>query len=322
MSDFRMLHPEALRVQAALVENLPWSPFDFIRGISLAGDKALYVERLTAAIDPENDLRFIYRSANNDEVAVFAEKLKWDTDFFGYGVARLNGIFPLTPPFYQPYADFTEVLRVLVDLARQRDIRYLFGYIDPRDLATLRALGQSGFALIEARAYYHMDIRQYEYLERFPVRAATEDDIDSLGRAASETINLYDRFHADPFISPADAARLMRRWVDASIRDDFADITIVPNVTQPAAFSTVRYHRDKWERWGLRLAQSAVLTAVATKHRGWYRKIASEVNYHLRELQVEHVYLGTQVTNKPVIWVLEGLGYKFGKSELIFRIVL
>ncbi len=322
MSSFRPLQPELNRIRAILGENLPWSPFDFIREISVTGDKALYLDRLTASISPQNDLRFICVQSDGAELAVFAEKLEWDTEFFGYGVARLNGIFPLAAPYFRPHAEYAEALQTLLELARQRGVRYLFGYIDPRDLATLRALGQMSFALIETRAYYHMDIRQYEYKERFAVRPATRDDIPALGQTASQAVNLYDRFHADPFISSTDAARLMHKWVAASICEGFADITMVPDVAQPMAFSTVRYHMDKWSHWGFKLAQSAVLTAVAAEFRGWYRKIASEVNYHLRDLGVEHVYLGTQVTNKAVIWVLEGLGYRFGKSELIFRIVL
>jgi len=36
----------------------------------------------------------------------------------------------------------------------------------------------------------------------------------------------------------------------------------------------------------------------------------------------EHVLYGTQITNKPVIWVLESLGYKFGKCQHVLRKII
>ena len=134
-------------------------------------------------------------------------------------------------------------------------------------------------------------------------------------------VNPFDRFHADPAIDPKTTDRLMYRWVEASINEGFADITITPDVPQPGAFITAKYHKDKWQSWGLKLAQP-VFGAVSPEHRGWYRKILSEINYHLRDIGAEYTYLCTQLTNKAVIWVWEGLGYRFGRGELIFRKLL
>ena len=311
----------ASRVREILRDNLPWSQFDFIRNISTAGDKELQIEKLTEDIGERNDLRFIHKLPGNDELAVFAEKLLWDTHFFGFGIGKLSGIFPLKAPFFRPSADYTDALRALIEKARQHDIRYLLAFVDPRDLATLRALGALGFCLIETRAYYHMDIRGYDYAERYRVRKAVPEDVEALGNAAREMVNLYDRFHADPFITSVDADRLMYKWVEASICDKFADVTIVPDAVKPTAFCTVRYHKDKWPKWKLKLAQP-VFSAVSLEYRGWYRKIISEINYHLRDMGAEHSFLATQITNNPVIWVWESLGYRFGKGEYIFRLVL
>ncbi len=308
-------------IRGILQENLPWSPFDFIRGISRDGDRALYVDQLTHAIDPGDDLRFIYCSPESEEFAVIAEKLAWDSGFFGYGVARLHGIFPLSSPFYRPREDYADILRGLITEAKKRDIKYLFAAVDPRDLAMLRALGPVGFSLIETRAYYHMDVQNYEYSERFAVRAATPSDIETLGHAARTMVNPYDRFHADPFIKPEDADRLMTKWVEASIIESFADVTIVPDAPHPTAFCTVKYHKDRWAVWGLKLSQP-VFSAVSPEFKGWYRKIISEINYHLKEIGADHSVLITQITNNPVIWTWENLGYHFGRGEHIFRIVL
>jgi hypothetical protein len=312
-------HADLKEIGSLLEENLPWSPFDYIRGISLTGDKALYAGQLTAPTRFEtDDLRILCRLSEDDNLAVFAERLPWDSDFFGYGVAKLHGIFPLNEPFYRPYADYAGPLEAVLELARRRGIQYFFAVIDPRDLAVLRALGEQGFCLIETRVHYHMDIRNFQYHERYPVRPATPDDIDILGRTAARMVNPFDRFHADPFISPELADRLMFKWVKASIQEGFADIVMVPDSPQPEALCTVRYHKDKWSTWGVKLAQPA-FTAVGHNCKGWFLKLISEIHYHLREIGLEHSYYISQVTNSRVIAVLERLGYRFGGTSLTLR---
>ena len=308
-------------IRSVLAENVPWSPLDFIRSISISGDKRVYVDRLTRHLDEQDDIRFVYRYPDGERLAVFAERLPWDSEFFGYGVARLDGVFPLSQPFHRPYADYTDALTRLVEEAKGRETRYLFARIDPRDLATLRALGQLGFCLIETRSYYYIDIRKYHFPRRFPVRIARSEDTQRLGRVATEMANLYDRFHADPFIAKEDADRLMYRWVEASICEQFADFTLVPDLPQPAAFVTVRYNRDLWHRWGLKLAQG-VLSAVSPRHRGWYLKLVSEGIHYLHDNGAERLYVATQITNYPVIRVWERLGFRFGRCEHILRIIL
>jgi dTDP-4-amino-4,6-dideoxy-D-galactose acyltransferase len=309
------------RIRSALAANLPWSPVDFVRSVSPEGDRALTAEQLTHPVAEANDLRFLYRDHDGAELAVLAEKLAWDSEFFGYGIGKISGVYPLSAPFHRPHGDFTDGLREVVREARDRDIVYLFAQVDPRDLATLRALGNLGFSLIETRAFYHMSLKDYSYEERYAVRAASRDDVESLGKASRESVNLYDRFHADPFVRPEDADRLMYKWVEASVLERFADVTIVPDVPNPGAFCTVKYHKDKWATWGVNLAQP-VFSAVSPEFRGWYKKIISEINYHLLDLGAEHSYLCTQVTNKAVIYVWESLGYRFGRSEHVLRLIL
>lgn len=303
------------------MENLPWSPLDFIRDISREGDRTIFVEQLTREVDEENDLRFIDRVSNSEELVVFAEKLPWDSNFFGYGVAKLSGIYPLAAPFYRPWADYTNALKKLVEESRNRGIKYLFVQIDPRDLATLRSIGQLGFSLIETRVYYHLSLKNYPFKERNPVRFANANDIKDLGQTAQDTVNLYDRFHSDPFIKKEDADRLMYKWIEASIIESFADVTIVPDFPHPTALCTVKYHKNNWLRWNLKLTQVA-FSAVSSEFKGWFRKLISETIHHLKEIGAEHTYYVTQITNKPVIWVLEDLGYHFGRGEHIFRIIL
>lgn len=311
----------AKELRSLLIEALPWSPLDFIPGISLLGDRTLFANQLTADLLPDNDLRCTARLPDGSQVAVFAEKLAWDSNFFGRGIGKLHGILPLEPPHYRPFADYRAVLDEAMGVARRKDVTYLFSAVDPRDLALIRALGHAGFSLVEPRLYYHRDLRSYAWPERYAVRPARPADIGSLGRTAAEMVNIFDRFHADPFYSAEESARLMHKWIEAALVDGYADITLVPDVERPTALCTLRYHKDKWPTWNTQIGQMT-LAAVSPEFRGWFRRLASETNYHLRDIGAEHIFFSSQMTNVRIIATWEKLGFHYGKGELIFSRVL
>lgn len=308
-------------VKSVLFEGLSWSPLDFIRGISADGDRAIYVESLLREIDPVNDLRFSHPIAADADVAVCAERLPWDSAFFGYDVARLHGVLPLKSGGYCPSADYTPAICALVQLAKSRGIRYLFGVVDARDLPTIRALTAQTFSLIETRLYFHRPLRNYRYPRRFRSRLATGADVEDLTALARTVENPYDRFYADPFIAREDCARLMDTWIRASVLHGYADATFIPDAESPGAVCTVKYHRDKSAAWNMSIAQ-LVLAMASPRTDNRLLGLISEVNYHLKDLGVDHVYFSTQISNRSAIRVAEHLGYKFGRGECVFRLLL
>ena len=309
-------------LRSLLAEHLPWSRHDFIRNprFVIPGDREILATDLTREMGAENDLRF-NGWIEGDPVVILAERLNWDSDFFGYGVAHLRLLLPVSKPFFRPYIDYTDMIRKFLGKARDKGIKYLFATIFPEDIAALQSLTGLGFSLLETRLFYHRSMVDYDFPKRFGMRPAATGDIPRLADAAAETKNLYDRFHSDPFIQPQDRDRLMRKWVEASIMEGFADITVVPDHADPSAFITVRYHRDKWEKWGYKMAQP-VFGAVSPQERGWYVKLISEISYHLKDIGVECAFFATQNTNRAVLHSWEKLGYKYGRSEHILRIVL
>jgi RimJ/RimL family protein N-acetyltransferase len=302
-------------------DSLPWSPLDFIRGISPSGDRQVHVDPLLRPLPPEDDFRILCPLGSATEVAVCAERLPWDSSFFGYGVARLQGIFPLAGGSYSPDADYGPAIAALVRLARARGIRYLFAVVDSRDLPTTRALTAEGFALIETRLCFHRAIRSYHHARRFRCRVAREADVEALTQLAHRIENPFDRFNADPFIDRDAARRLMETWIRASIVQGFADATIVPDTATPAAFCTLKYHRDREAVWGRSIAQ--MMLAMSEPGTGtWLVGVISELAYHLKEMNVDHVFFTTQIANRSAIRVAEHCGFTFGRGEYVFRLLL
>lgn len=287
----------------------------FIRKVNADYDARLRAASMIRSLPPECDYRFVSGEQENERW-VFLEKLAWDSEFFGRGMARFDGVIAPQGGGQDVARDAAAIAEVL-EKSFADGVDYVLGVIDAVDLHGVRTLSAAGFELIEVRCHYHMPLTTAP-IDRYATRLAIPADVPSLARAARVMVNPYDRFHADPAIAPADADRLMERWVEASVIGDFADATVVPDMEDPEAFCTAKYHRQHWDGWGLRLAQP-VLSAVSPKHRGWYVKIISELNEHLRSVGAEHAWLITQITNNAVIRCWEKLGYQFGKGEYVFR---
>lgn len=293
-------------------------PHSFIRGLNGDYDRQLMLLQWFRAMKPADDLRFEVR-VDAKTYWIIMEVLPWDSEFFGRGMARLNAVLRPghVPDPKEDVASAVQALATALAQAAGRGISYVLAPAAPSDLYTLRTLSAAGFELLETRCHYHRPLASAPD-QRHPVRLATADDIPSLARTARTMVNPFDRFHADPVISEADADRMMERWIEASILEGFADATIVPDVDAPEAFCTARYHLEHWDGWGLKLAQP-VLSAVSPRHKGWYVRIISELDEHLRGVGAEHSFLITQLTNNAVIRCWEKLGYQFGKGEHIFR---
>lgn len=322
MTTLAPLASELDAVRSLLAEQLPYSPRDYIPGISRRGDRQVFAEQLCGTLAAGDDLRFLTTLADGTRLAIFAERLAWDSEFFGYGMGRLHAVIPLESPLVRPLADYRPALEAFVSEARRRSIRYLLAVVDPRELAALRALGELGFALIETRYYHHGTVNPPPPRpDRLPIRLATVDDIPSLAEAARQTINPYDRFHADPLLDPDRVAQLMEKWVEQSIVGSMADVTIVPDVPRPAAFVTYRYHREHWARWGINLVQG-MLSAVAPEFMGWMDRLDLEVLRHLKEIGAQHSFGSTQVTNRAIIWFAQEAGARFGRCEHVLRSML
>jgi hypothetical protein len=83
----------------------------------------------------------------------------------------------------------------------------------------------------------------------------------------------------------------------------------------------VKYHRDKSAAWNTSIAQLVLAMALPRSGNGLLGVI-SEVNCHLQEAGLEHVVFSTQITNRPVTRIGERLGFRYGKGEYVFRLLL
>jgi hypothetical protein len=302
-----------------LASRLVWFPHDFVRDDGfLERARLVYAEDLLADLPLVDDLRandhlWFFDADSEVRYQIYAERLPWDSAFFGYNVARLHAV----------HSDYPgPALQFWIDSMRKRRIRYAWTVVPAEATQLIQALCSIGWRMIETRVTYWRTLHDYAHPERYPVRLATPEDGLALAEVSSRTVNPFDRFHADPWLDPRVVDRLVRVWPINSITQKFADAVLVPDELGPArAWVSIKYHLDQWDRWQYKLARPGN-GAVAPEMSGWYTKLISEVCYHLKDIGVDAIYIPTQATNRPVISAWTRLGFRYGHCEHVFRLVL
>ena len=250
-------------------------------------------------------------------ITIYFRKLDWDTDFFGIPTFRIEYTsLPLDIPFVKVQSAFN---RLFDNLSTALPEFYLFAEAPSEDTAVIAGMGGAGWRLIETRVtYFRDDLKNFNYSTRAEVRKATESDIPELRRCAMETVNNYDRFHADDFFTRSEADNFLAIFIENSVKG-FADEVMVPANGPANAFITAKYLSSPPSLAHRKLGKM-VVSAVAPQRRGWYKRLIGEMSMRFKEQGVDTGFLTTQATNRAVIKVWAHHGYRFGRCTHIFSI--
>jgi dTDP-4-amino-4,6-dideoxy-D-galactose acyltransferase len=234
--------------------------------------------------------------------------LPWDSEFFKLRMARLHAVLfdeDTTPAVLT--AATVEFNQVLV----ANQIAHCYCEVAAKDPQLLYALGRTGWGVVESRLQYYHDSLDQLSGPRQPVRAARPDEAEVLRAVSANSRNLFDRFHADPVFTPAQADAFLGEYAAASARG-FCDVVLVPDGPAVDSFLAVSYLREDAAVLDTKLGR-VVLTAVGPENRGWHRHLVSETLWHTRERGGEAVLMTTQAANGAVVHNAQQLGFRLGE---------
>ncbi len=318
------LGPARFAARQALVrENVPDTPLTFLRAARREALRDWLCDNVVRGGADGACLAFEHGHAP-DRWLLVANLLRWDSEWLGRRIARLELAMPVSPPFERPLQPPEDAVAALCDELRDRGVEYVFALVPARHVALVKALGSARFSLLETRlTYWRERLEAFAPSRRSPARLATAADVEALGEVAAGTINPFDRFHAEQYFERSAVDRVMKEWVNASINKGYADAVLVPDYPgkPPRAFMTLRYHRDRWQALGVNVSQ-LVLSAVAPEAVGWFHRLVAESTLHVRERGATAIYATTQATNNATVRVFESLGWAYGECTLVFRRVL
>jgi dTDP-4-amino-4,6-dideoxy-D-galactose acyltransferase len=143
------------------------------------------------------------------------EKLDWDTEFFGFPIARMLG-----RRLDEPTADAID------QWCEQRGIRCLYFLADPDDSETRRVASERGFRRVDERIrLVHSLADLAPSGSPVEIREAQEGDVDRLTEIASVS-HTDSRFFADPGFPRDRCAELYVTWVANAIADPLRPVRV------------------------------------------------------------------------------------------------
>jgi dTDP-4-amino-4,6-dideoxy-D-galactose acyltransferase len=285
-----------------------YSPYNFVRAFDYEAQLENCVYSVIRDFHTQKNNRIIEIDVKGHKHEFLISFLPWDTNYFNINTYKL--LYALYQ--HRDLKILTEAVQLFMKELFKEKV-YCFIEIPSEDIQLIQALGSCGYQLIETRlTYFRGNLFSYNH-QRYPVRKADEEDALNLMRVAREMRNDFDRFHADDIFDKQIADEFLATYIEQSLRG-FSDVVLTPN--EPGlssdSFLTAKYLKSEWDTNKIKISKM-VLSAVSSKeNKGWYKKLISEMTYHLRDEGAEYIFMNTQSTNRAVLHTWGQLGYKVG----------
>jgi len=242
--------------------------------------------------------------------------LEWDSEQFGIPVARLEQL-DASGSYAEAGAEKQELLATVLLQCREASIRHLSARIDTGDLSTIHALEKAGFELIDGIQTFVLSLKRNHGSPPPGTRLFEPGDLPQvleIGRTAF----IFDRFHADPALSPAVADQVNESWTRNCCLGIAADAVVVAEEEgRVTSFVTCRANCE---------AGRGIVVLVATaewaRGRGAARRASLAALNWFSEQGLDTVEVGTQLRNIPAARLYESLGFRLSRTSYTFRKIL
>lgn len=281
-----------------------FSPYRFIRNTL-----QLQVEKLV--LPTMQAMRQKGHYLEEQGIHFYFRKLDWDTAFFGRPIYKLEFTVSSARCTIESALKAIEALKA--EVASLDQGAEIFTEIAPQETSLIQALNMAGFRLLETRLTYYKKMDGIIPKERFETRQAGTNDIPSLRQTAMEARNDFDRFHADTYMSLAEADLFLAKYVEEAVKG-YCDYVMVPRKEPVDSFMCLDFGHEEC----LSLSYSKIiLTAVGKLNRGWHARYCSETLHIAKERGHDVVLMTTQLTNGAVVSNVEKLKFKLAYASHI-----
>jgi len=230
--------------------------------------------------------------------------------------ARLD-VLEASGAYEEARAQKRELLAKVLDECREAEVRYLSARVDTGDFSTIHVLEEAGFELIDGIQTFGILLNGNHAMAPPGTRLFEEGDLPEvleIGRTAFT----FDRFHADPALSPRVADQVNESWTRNCCLGIAADAVVVAEEEERVA-SYVTCRADRTADRGIIIL---VATAEWARGRGAARRASSAALHWFSTQGVGSVEVGTQLRNIPAARLYESLGFRLTRTSFTFRKIL
>lgn len=290
---------------------LVYSPYNFLRDIDpLVLTRETFVKPLMADLESGECKAEQITVSGYDHFLIY-KNLKWDTDYFGFSVNRIDCILYR----HEDQRLLSEAIH-LFSRKKMEHGEYFFMNVPCEDTTLTQAFSGTEFRLVETRMNYILSGIGNHNEPRQKVRMATIEDIPALRDVAYRMRNRHDRVHADPAFTSIVADEYLGTFISEAVKG-FADMVMVPDNGPGAPFGFLAANRPV-NIMGKMIAK-LVLAAVDDKGgKGWLYRLLSEVINEEKKYATEYLTTITQASNRAAVRTWEKAGFRYGFTTHIF----
>lgn len=229
--------------------------------------------------------------------------LAWDTEHWGFPVARLDGGH-LSP----------DSLPDILEWCAWNQVRCLYFAAEPASPETLQGVFVGGFRFVDVRV--DLELRLIEATiptNGTRLRPASGSDMVALKQLA-RTAHMDSRFFKDPEFDRERAEQLYMRWLDRDHEEHVVLCVTAPNIPkEPWGYVTCQLESAGVGRIGL--------IAVADAHRGkgLGRALVEGAIAWFKERNVSVLHVATQAANVPAMRLYEAAGFRTEQVKVWFH---
>lgn len=213
-------------------------------------------------------------------MSTLPQRLDWDSTFFGFPIARLEGR-ELSP---------TDLARASTWCSEQR-IACLYLRTDAEDVVSLRHAAAAGFRFVDVRVTLDADLAELSApAGRAATRAARPEDVPSL-RAIAAISHTNSRFYADGRFARERCDELYATWIEKSVGGWAQAVLVAEHAGAAAGYCSIHVRAGGLGEIGL------VGVAREAQGRGLGRQLVGDALRWMREHGLERVRVVTQGQN-------------------------
>jgi len=262
----------------------------------------------------------IYDDSNRLAGLLLFHPSEWDSSFFGFPVAIIDGCYLLEQDYPTTHAVAEQMLKRFDEWCRQKNIRFVVAKAPSLDLPLVNAYEKDGYNFIEAYAYNKFNLNRGKVLPppTIELRLAIPSDREpmlqySKGAFASQ------RFHADHHIDKVQADLLYRKWIETAFDDPKKYILVHEEDGKPVAF-LICYEDTSCAALGLNVVVWTMsLLAPSVRGRGLGGEFYNAIfNYHQKN-GVDVVDSGVTLRNIISMNLCNRIGFRITTVTLTFH---
>ncbi|MCX8064220.1 MAG: GNAT family N-acetyltransferase [Candidatus Hydrogenedentes bacterium] len=249
-------------------------PYDYIRNIERNSLVDYFTNDIISHSGREDTIQFICKEHNSPIGFLLIQKLKWDSEIFGFLCARIKYLFSVEDQNSTLIKN--SLVREAVIYSQSENIKFIDCHLHPLDLSGIKSLVKNNFDLIATHIHHVWDFRQNFALNYKPtsyIKFANPNDLPLLESISKDIIPIHNRFNLDENIRRTGRIPILfREWLKNSLLGRAKCVLLAIEEDKVVGYTTVVVKEETKNTLGITIADVELTGVVPdTRNKGVYR---------------------------------------------------